>query len=64
LFFAGHNHVAIKIIASYAEDQIITTNPEQLLALKNMNQNQPQNPVPETPNSTPETSNPTPPTNP
>ena len=44
LFFAGHNHVAIKIIASYAEDQIITTNPEQLLALKNMSQNPPQNP--------------------
>ena len=41
LFFAGHNHVAIKIIASYAEDQIITTNPEQLLALKNMSQNPP-----------------------
>ena len=30
LFFAGQNHVAIKIIASYTEDQIITTNPEQL----------------------------------
>lgn len=34
LFFAGQNHVAIKIIASYTEDQIITTNPQQLLALK------------------------------
>ena len=32
LFFAGLNHVAIKVIASYSEDQIITTNPEQLLA--------------------------------
>ena len=31
LFFAGLNHVAIKIVASYAEDQIITTDPEQLL---------------------------------
>lgn len=31
LFFAGQNHVAIKIIASYTEDQIITTNPQQLL---------------------------------
>ncbi|OQB05637.1 MAG: Type IV secretion system protein virB4 [bacterium ADurb.Bin212] len=31
LFFAGLNHVAIKIVASYAEDQIITTNPKQLL---------------------------------
>jgi type IV secretory pathway VirB4 component len=34
LFFAGQNHVAIKIIASYTEDQLITTNPEQLLALR------------------------------
>ena len=31
LFFAGMNHVAIKIVASYAEDQIITTDPKQLL---------------------------------
>ncbi len=30
LFFAGLNHVAIKVLASYAEDQIITTNPQQL----------------------------------
>ncbi|OIP97585.1 conjugal transfer protein TraC [Candidatus Wirthbacteria bacterium CG2_30_54_11] len=34
LFFAGQNHVAIKIIASYIEDQIITTNPEKLAALE------------------------------
>ena len=32
LFFAGLNHVAIKIIASYWEDQLITTDPKQLLA--------------------------------
>ena len=31
LFFAGLKHVAIKIIASYTEDKIITTNPEQML---------------------------------
>lgn len=31
LFFAGLNHVAIKVIASYTEDQMITTNPKQLL---------------------------------
>ncbi len=31
LFFAGLNHVAIKIVASFAEDQIITTDPRQLL---------------------------------
>ncbi|HRY59950.1 MAG TPA: ATP-binding protein [Patescibacteria group bacterium] len=29
LFFAGLNHVAIKIIASYTEDQIVTTSPKQ-----------------------------------
>ena len=34
LFFAGQNHVAIKIVASYTEDQIITTDPQQLLALR------------------------------
>lgn len=34
LFFAGLKHVAIKIIASYTEDQVITTNPEQLLETK------------------------------
>lgn len=34
LFFAGLKHVAIKIIASYTEDQIITTNPEQVLQAK------------------------------
>jgi intein/homing endonuclease len=36
LFFAGLKHVAIKIIPSYTEDQIITTNPEQILELKGL----------------------------
>ena len=36
LFFAGMKHVAVKIIPSYTEDQIITTNPEQLLQLKGL----------------------------
>jgi len=31
LFFAGNKHVAIQVIASYLEDQIVTTNPEQIL---------------------------------
>lgn len=31
LFFAGPNHVAIQIVASFYEDEIITTKPEQLL---------------------------------
>ena len=34
LFFAGLKHVAIQIIASYSEDKIITTNPEEILAIK------------------------------
>jgi conjugal transfer ATP-binding protein TraC len=34
IFFAGLKHVAIKIIASYTEDQIITSDPSQILALK------------------------------
>jgi len=36
LFFAGLKHVAIKIIPSYTEDQIITTNPEQMLQIKGL----------------------------
>lgn len=31
LFFAGLKHVAIQVIASYNEDKIITTNPEEML---------------------------------
>ncbi len=34
IFFAGLKHVAIKIIASYTEDQIITSDPSQLLAIE------------------------------
>lgn len=34
LFFAGSNHVAIKVIASDAEHKLITTNPEEILRLK------------------------------
>lgn len=34
LFFAGPKHVAIKVVASYTEDQIITTAPEQVSAIK------------------------------
>jgi len=32
LFFAGLNHVAIKVLASYTEDRLITTDPRELLA--------------------------------
>src|SRR3989344_3611379 len=34
LFFAGTNHVALRIIASYADDQIITSDPRQILELE------------------------------
>ncbi len=34
LFFAGQNHVSIRIVASYAEDQIITSDPRQLIELE------------------------------
>lgn len=33
IFFAGLKHAAIKVVASYTEDQIVTTNPEQLLEI-------------------------------
>jgi conjugal transfer ATP-binding protein TraC len=34
IFFAGLKHVAIKVIASYTEDQIITSDPAQLAQIK------------------------------
>ena len=34
IFFAGLKHVAIKVIASYTEDQIITSDPSQILAAR------------------------------
>ena len=34
IFFAGLKHVAIKTIASYTEDQIITSDPSQVMAIK------------------------------
>ena len=34
IFFAGTKHILIKILASYAEDQIITTAPEELKKIK------------------------------
>ncbi len=38
IFFAGLKHVAIKIIASYTEDQIVTSDPSQILAIKKAKQ--------------------------
>ena len=34
IFFAGLKHAAIKVVASYTEDQLVTTNPEQLLEIE------------------------------
>lgn len=34
IFFAGLKHVAIKVIASYTEDQIITSDPSQVLSIQ------------------------------
>ena len=34
LFFAGSSHIAIKIVASEAEHRLVTTNPAELLKLK------------------------------
>jgi type IV secretory pathway VirB4 component len=34
IFFAGQKHAAIKIVASYTEDQLVTTNPQQLLEIE------------------------------
>ncbi|MFA6587977.1 MAG: DUF87 domain-containing protein [Patescibacteria group bacterium] len=46
IFFAGPKHAAIKVVASYTEDQIITSDPRQLLeieaAKKEFNESNPQ----------------------
>jgi type IV secretory pathway VirB4 component len=34
IFFAGNKHAAIKVVASYTEDQLVTTNPEQLMEIE------------------------------
>jgi len=34
IFFAGAKHAAIKIVASYTEDQLITSDPQQLLEIE------------------------------
>lgn len=39
IFFAGRKHVAIQVIASAAEHRVITTNPEELLQMRNAAEN-------------------------
>jgi len=34
IFFAGQKHVLMKVVASYTEDQIVTSSPEQILKIK------------------------------
>ncbi len=34
IFFAGRKHAAIKVVASYSEDQLITSDPRQLLEIE------------------------------
>jgi len=34
IFFAGQKHVAVRVVASYTEDQIITTAPEEVLKIR------------------------------
>ncbi len=38
IFFAGKKHILIKIIASYTENQFITTNPEEVVKIKKAKQ--------------------------
>jgi conjugal transfer ATP-binding protein TraC len=34
IFFAGEKHVSIRVVASYTEDQIVTTSPEEVAKIK------------------------------
>jgi type IV secretory pathway VirB4 component len=38
IFFAGQKHVLMKVIASYTEDQIVTSSPEEILKIKKAKQ--------------------------
>jgi hypothetical protein len=40
IFFAGLKHVAIKIISSYTEDQIVSSDPNQILKMKKVKADQ------------------------
>lgn len=44
LFFAGQNHVALRVVASQEEDALITSNPKEVLA-RSQEQAAPSNPV-------------------
>lgn len=36
IFFAGEKHVALRVVASYTEHQLITTSPEELVKIKQL----------------------------
>jgi len=36
IFFAGEKHVSIRVVASYTEDQIITTSPEEVAKIRKL----------------------------
>lgn len=49
IFFAGQNHVALRVVASKEEHQVITTNPEEVVNRKKQTSvNQNQKPAPST----------------
>ena len=71
IFFAGLKHVAVKVIASYTEDQIITSDPSQILSIKkakreleNANETASAQGAPEKPASTQDARTVTPPSTP
>lgn len=60
LFFAGLNHVAIHIVPSYTEDQLITTSPKEILEIEAAKKGFGAE-VPATPPTAPQTISPEPP---
>jgi conjugal transfer ATP-binding protein TraC len=54
IFFAGLKHVAIKVIASYTEDQIITSDPSQILAIRKAKQELEENQSPDAASARPD----------
>lgn len=52
IFFAGRKHIAIKVIASYTEDQIITSDPSQILAIKKAREEMKEKNFPSAPQNT------------
>ena len=34
IFFAGQKHLAMRVVSSYTEDQIVTSSPEQIIQIQ------------------------------